>query len=535
MWEQDWALLGLAPTTELAAIKKAYALKLRVTRPDDDAEAYQALRGAYERVQQWLKWQQQEAASQVSEEAVAAPLLSEPKVEPAAAPVVAIEPLPLPEHVVQPQHLIDELTQRWRHTGEAALLHQWSAVQRELGQQPLSRHVEFSAAFAQWALGTPALPDDFLKALNSHFGWLDDFRTERQLGTPLAEALHETLDARVRPLVLEPALQALAAPLLGLDALRRQGGTWWLRQLIGLLLQPSLAHGHKELGDERLRRIGLDADAQQGLKEAAMHGAWLRVGLATLACMVVAVQTVNDAFIGIGYGLTWLLSTGAIMLFGGFAGTLMLIPAALLPALARWRRHGQHQPALALVWLLFAAWLCYLAAAPDASPGSGALSLLPPWAYGYAAAGFAVAGLLLAWPDNAEHAWVTGGLAPLIGWLAVAALGTWLPMWSCLLIGAAWMLAAGAVHEARLPLPAANPLRWLLRPMLNSLTLMDRWGFTTALMPVAACVAWAVFARGEVDGTRIFLVWVLSILAVGWLQFKADAWCLRLMQAIAPR
>lgn len=52
MWEQDWALLGIAPTTELAAIKKAYALKLKTTRPDDDAAAYQALRGAYERAQQ---------------------------------------------------------------------------------------------------------------------------------------------------------------------------------------------------------------------------------------------------------------------------------------------------------------------------------------------------------------------------------------------------------------------------------------------------------------------------------------------------
>lgn len=53
MWEDDWALLGIEPTTELAVIKKAYALRLKVTRPDDDADAYQALRGAYERLQQW--------------------------------------------------------------------------------------------------------------------------------------------------------------------------------------------------------------------------------------------------------------------------------------------------------------------------------------------------------------------------------------------------------------------------------------------------------------------------------------------------
>lgn len=45
----SWSLLGLdGPTGDLKAIKRAYAKKLRVTRPDDDPEGFMALRDALE-------------------------------------------------------------------------------------------------------------------------------------------------------------------------------------------------------------------------------------------------------------------------------------------------------------------------------------------------------------------------------------------------------------------------------------------------------------------------------------------------------
>lgn len=44
-----WEVLGLdGPTDDLKAIKRAYAKKLRVTRPDDDPEGFMALRDALE-------------------------------------------------------------------------------------------------------------------------------------------------------------------------------------------------------------------------------------------------------------------------------------------------------------------------------------------------------------------------------------------------------------------------------------------------------------------------------------------------------
>ncbi len=49
-----WTILGLdQPTSDLKTIKKAYALKLRETRPDEDTEGFIALRNAFEAAKNW--------------------------------------------------------------------------------------------------------------------------------------------------------------------------------------------------------------------------------------------------------------------------------------------------------------------------------------------------------------------------------------------------------------------------------------------------------------------------------------------------
>ena len=41
-----WAVLGIEPTHDVRQIKRAYAARLKVVRPDDDAAGFQALRKA---------------------------------------------------------------------------------------------------------------------------------------------------------------------------------------------------------------------------------------------------------------------------------------------------------------------------------------------------------------------------------------------------------------------------------------------------------------------------------------------------------
>lgn len=51
MWEE----LGIEPTADALAIKRAYAKRLKQTRPDEDAAAYQRLREAYDHALLWAR------------------------------------------------------------------------------------------------------------------------------------------------------------------------------------------------------------------------------------------------------------------------------------------------------------------------------------------------------------------------------------------------------------------------------------------------------------------------------------------------
>lgn len=541
MWDDDWARLGLEPTTDLGAIKKAYAARLKTTRPDDDAEAYQALRGAYERAQQWAKWQREQAPPAEALTAELDPVPEPtPATTPAEPPAPPAEARPAADAVaaevardeltpVQPRQLIDTLELRWRRGGSAALLQAWPAVRRELDLQPLSRQAEFSAAFAQWALQLPTLPDEFLKALDAHFGWLNDFRTERQLGSALTQALQAHFGERLYPAPVPEAVCELGEPLQRFHALQQAGG-WWRLHLLLLLLQPTLARAQLLLGADWLRRLGLDLHAQQGLTRLVKRGQWLRVGSASALCLAAALALHGDPIIATAHLLGWLLGTGGVVLAALFVAMLVRVGPALthgqrrlaLP-LERWRQHPM-QPALGLAWLVFAAWLAWMADTPATPPATPPLSLLPDWLYEPAAWAFGIAGLAMAWPLAPLHGWVVAGLAPLVGALFTLALAPWVAPGTAVPLALAWMLLGAAVHEERVR--ATGLAQWPLRPMLNSLALSQRWTFMVALTPLAVCSAYVALADGPVRTGTLFLTWVFAILGTAWLQGKADDWAL---------
>lgn len=574
MWDDDWARLGIAPTTELVAIKKAYALKLKVTRPDDDAEAYQALRAAYERAQQWAAWARahpEEAGLDATEGAAPAeaspppPPPAPPTPEPAphdpAPPPVAPERTPLPgaetwqdepprtaapaqppddapappaapdlAPPLAPRSLIDALELAWRRDGDAALMQAWREVRATLDAQPLARQAEFSAAFAHWLVNLPQLPDPFVQALDAQFGWRGDFRTERLIGPALAQAVLATLAERL-PQPVDPSLRRAADPLLRLVRLR-ETGRWGLMPLALLMLHPTLAQLHAGLGPSLLRRLGLDLATQTWLREAIQRGLWLRVGLCALAFVATAWLMTPNAVEVIGKTGAWAGSLCLLMLVGAFGGSFVNTGPGLtvggrrrqLP-LTAWRQN-RLQPQLGLVWLLFSAWLLYLAGDVADDPRSHlVLTLLPHWAWLLASFGFGVAGLFAAWPLVPLHGLLVASLAPFVAFLFEAAFGAWLPGAGAACVGLAWLLAGAAVAVRRLPSPA--PVVWLCRPVINTLVLAERWSYSLAMLPLAAAVGWLALREGEASMLTVFALWAVGLVVTARVQAALDTAALR--------
>lgn len=552
MWDQDWALLGIEPTTELAAIKKAYALKLKTTRPDDDADAYQALRGAYERVQQWVKWQASagtaESTASQSASAEPAPAISTapatadavadvtaaaPSAEPGPRPALAAADMaPPPTRPVTPQELIESLELAWRRGGEAALWTAWHEARARLDEQPLRLRAEFSAQFARWVLRLPQLPNAFVAMLNRHFSWLDDFRVEREIGSDLVQALHDELDSRLLRPINDPGALQLADPLLRFNAHRRQGP--WLPNLaFAIVLQPLLARTLQQLGTRLIRRLGVPAGEREALRELTIRAAWLRFAL--LALGYYGVSAARGGLGGetllrvISWVVTTLLIFGTTVLIGGLINTgLGLVMSRRIGRLLQgWRQH-RRQPLLGIGLMLFVAALAYFDVKADAllmhpsslAAGGNSGGWLLPTLLGMAA----FAGLLLAWPQDAGHGFVCVGLSPLVCSLFALWLLPSLPLTTSLLLSLAWMLAAAGVREGRLPAPGL--LEWPFRPMLNSFMLVDRWGLTTAMLPLFCAFAYAMLPGPRPGGAGLFLTWVLSNLALIWLQSRGETWAL---------
>ena len=502
MNEQIWAELGIAPTHELAAIKKAYALKLRVTRPDDDAAAYQRLRSAYEWAQQWSKWGRDEDEDEVAEvppaeaEPVEESSVDEPAQEETFASLSSDDLAAWMERL-KPQRL----------NGREQSLQAWREIGPQLLSIPLHLHNEASARFADLVIDESWLPTEIVEALLEHFGWRDDFRAARLLGADRLQRLHEVLDERIERPITDPAVLSHFAPLQHLQRLRAKGLQWaafWFALRLGdPLLQISLQP------DPKLQRqLGMDDEPRPLFGQLLFSAGLLRMALFGLFVLALCLPALTRAPDPSALGLT--LSFG-VMAF--FAGRLLLMVSALI-CTASWQGLGLER-ALGQRWsdwraspgcthtglALIALVACGVNFLPDGLP-----TIVACFVWGF--------GLLLAWPLVATHGTVALG-ACVVMTLVVTAVAVPPEVQALLLLCVPlWVLGGCRLYAMGRPVP------WLsvfVRPITNSLHLCDRYGYKFAMAPMLAAAA-VCMAYGGLNGVTVFVVWSFSILGLGWLQ-----------------
>ena len=508
MNEHLWAELGIAPTRELAAIKKAYALKLRVTRPDDDAAAYQRLRSAYEWAQQWAKWGGDEDDDEEALEVAEAPAPVESTPADEAAQDETFASLSRDDLAAWMERLKPQ-----GPGGRAQSLSAWREIQPQLLSIPLHLHHEASARFADLVIVESWLPTEIVEPLLEHFGWRDDFRVARLLGADRLQRLHEVLDERIERPITDPAVLSHFAPLQHLQRLRAKGrhlaAFWFAVRLGDPLLQISLQP------DPKLQRqLGMDDELRPLFGKLLFSAGLLRMGLfglLMLALSLPALMRVQDA------GAIGLAIIFGILAF--FGGRLLLMVSALIctaswqglgpdlalgPRWSDWRvsPHSTHV-GLALMALVAGAQLFV----PE---GDETVLVWIGWGR-WIVWGM---GLLLAWPRTAMHATVALG-ACIVMLMVLSAVALPPEVRSVLLACVpVWVLGGCCLHEMGRPVPVLSAF---VRPITNSLHLCDRYGYKFAMAPMLAAATVRMAYEG-ISGVTVFVAWSFSILGLGWLQ-----------------
>ncbi|WP_431049093.1 hypothetical protein [Roseateles sp. L2-2] len=497
-WHRDCVTVGLgAPSSDLGEIKRAYAKTLRKTRPDDDAQAYQALREAYDRLVAHAR-RRELIAAQVAAEASAVvdepvpgtpapaqttsvqttsdrqnvvdpvtapsplaeridalidaewpatapfPPASAPEASPAPAPVphppatgpVFQDPSPGPS----PEALCHELVDLLK-SGPAKLEAALPALRRRLGDLPLDQQLEASARFADLVVQLEAhLPTHLIDLLREHFDWSRDFRIERMLGDERMAALAAVLE-RHPPPITDPGTLEEFAPTVRIAQLSGSArAADRVKAFIGALLMGHTLPLHLQWASwPLLRRLGLQATE------------------------LVAVEALDKTTRG-----------AALVLIGLLAGVL---GGVLAGSVIEGVDHGVSAPFWVVLFCLFMGGLGraldFLREGPDLLAGklrSERWNRASPW---LGAASFGVTGLILQLPTESGGAMVVLALvclavglllglkgttamistAAALWWFIVSATTTKMPVVAGLL--AAWISAGVSVYRLRLYVP--NP------------------------------------------------------------------------------
>lgn len=326
-----WERLGIAPTQDLRAIKRAYAVQLKTTRPDDDAEAYQALREAYDAAQHYAKYYVAYDGDDAEENsevvAVLAPA-AEPATDPAPEPISEPVPEPVAESVVEPviepvveaavepvavqtpppaepsyppgeapdplpppvtvEGLVADCASVWAHHGSMGLAQAWPRFQAVLDDMPITLHNQASYAFAQFVAQESDLPVDVLVALTRHFQWGLDFRVDQLLGLHLSQALQQRLNVAEVYAAFRPDRFTHHAWALGLTRLWDHQRRFMARML-ALCLDCHTRHRVLQAKTATLHALGASRASVPAVQEWVARGGILQgVLFVLLVCGVLA-------------------------------------------------------------------------------------------------------------------------------------------------------------------------------------------------------------------------------------------------------
>ena len=215
MWDQ----LGIEPTQDLRLIKRAYSARLKVTRPDDDAQAYQDLREAYEWAQHFAKLRSSGVELDVVRpaESTATPEVMQNASVEAAEPTALVQQTdqnpgeartheaPVQAHVdtglvptlkdPTARSVLNDVATLWAQSSSTDMVAAWPRIQALLEDLPITEQNQASRLFARFVLEEPGLPVEILIALTRHFQWGLDFRVDQMLGAQLGQELYYKLRA----------------------------------------------------------------------------------------------------------------------------------------------------------------------------------------------------------------------------------------------------------------------------------------------------------------------------------------------------